>query len=194
MPALRSFFQYTLDLFGPPALVEPAQVATEVIASLNPGVDHELTQSLSQVIAPASYSHPQANRQLRLGDAVVAYLFKRAKRRTIGFVVGPDGLVVRAPRWTPVTEVEAALREKGPWVTRKLDEARQRQQRQQAARVDWADGTMFPLFGLLVLSRLATEKLRGCAEGRPECGYRHVHRAGLGTDQDPGAFGDRHDG
>ena len=147
MPALRSFFQYTLDLFGPPALVEPAQVATEVIASLNPGVDHELTQSLSQVIAPASYSHPQANRQLRLGDAVVAYLFKRAKRRTIGFVVGPDGLVVRAPRWTPVTEVEAALREKGPWVTRKLDEARQRQQRQQAARVDWADGTMFPLFG-----------------------------------------------
>jgi predicted metal-dependent hydrolase len=144
---MRSFFQYTLDLFGPPALVEPAKDATEVIATASPGVDHGLTQSLSQAIAPASYSHPQANRQLRLGDAVVAYLFKRAKRRTIGFVVGPDGLVVRAPRWTPVTEVEAALREKGPWVTRKLDEARQRQQRQHATRVEWADGTVFPLFG-----------------------------------------------
>ncbi len=118
-----------------------------MIAATSPGVDHGVAQALSQVIAPASYSHPQANRQLHLGDAVVAYLFKRAKRRTIGFVVGPDGLVVRAPRWTPVTEVEAALREKGPWVTRKLDEARQRQQRQQAAQVEWTDGTVVPLFG-----------------------------------------------
>jgi predicted metal-dependent hydrolase len=102
---------------------------------------------LSQAIAPATYKHPKANRQLRLGDAVVGYVFKRAKRRSIGFVVGPEGLVVRAPRWTPVAEVEAALREKGPWVTRKLDEARQRQERQLASRVEWADGTLVALFG-----------------------------------------------
>lgn len=144
---MRSLFQYTLDLFGPPALVDTEKPATNVVAIVAPGVDHGLTQRLSQAIEPARYAHPRANRELRLGNAVVAYLFQRAKRRTIGFVVGPDGLVVRAPRWTPVAEVEAALREKGPWVTRKLDESRERQARQVAARVEWCDGTELPLFG-----------------------------------------------
>ena len=144
---MRSLFQYTLDLFEVLAPVNTAQDATENVANASPGVDHGQVQTLSQAIAPATYKHPQANRQLRLGDAVVGYVFKRAKRRSIGFVVGPEGLVVRAPRWTPVAEVETALREKGPWVTRKLDEARQRQERQQAARVEWADGTVVALFG-----------------------------------------------
>jgi predicted metal-dependent hydrolase len=102
---------------------------------------------LSQAIDPAAFTHPRANRELRLGDATVAYLFQRAKRRTIGFVVGPDGLVVRAPKWTPVFEVEAALREKSQWITRKLGESRERQVRQHEARVDWRDGVVLPFLG-----------------------------------------------
>lgn len=152
---MRGFFQYTLDLFDALALVEPAQDAPENIASVKPasaplptpGITHTLAQPLSQAIAPAAFTHPRANREVRLGDATVAYLFQRAKRRTIGFVIGPDGLVVRAPRWTPVVEVEAALREKSQWITRKLDESRARQARQQETRVDWCDGVVLPLFG-----------------------------------------------
>ena len=108
---------------------------------------HRLAQALNQAILPASFAHPQANREVRLGDAVVGYLFQRAKRRTIGFVVGPDGLVVRAPRWTSVQEVEAALREKANWITRKLGESRQRQTRQHQARIEWCDGVLLPLLG-----------------------------------------------
>ncbi len=146
---MRSLLQYTLDLFDPPAPVErvtdlPARGPEPLNA---PGVPHGQTQTLKQAIVPAAFSHPRANRELRLGDAVVAYLFLRAKRRTIGFVVGPDGLVVRAPRWTPVVEVEAALREKSQWITRKLGESRERQTRQHEARVEWRDGVVLPLFG-----------------------------------------------
>lgn len=144
---MRGFFQYALDLFEPPALADHAQFAPETIAVASPGVNHSLAQPLSQAIDPAAFIHPRANRQLRLGDAVVGYLFQRAKRRTIGFVVGPDGLVVRAPKWTPVVEVEAALREKSPWITRKLGESRERQMRQHEARVEWRDGTVLPLLG-----------------------------------------------
>lgn len=152
---MRSFFQYTLDLFDTLALVGPAHSAPESIASTNParpapqapGVSHTLAQPLSQAIAPADFTHPRANRKVRLGDATVGYLFERAKRRTIGFVVGPDGLVVRAPKWTPVVEVEAALLEKSQWITRKLSESRERQARQHEARVDWRDGVVLPLFG-----------------------------------------------
>ena len=50
-------------------------------------------------------------RETRLCEAVVAYEFKRGKRRTIGMAVGADGLVVSAPRWVPLYEVEAALQE-----------------------------------------------------------------------------------
>jgi predicted metal-dependent hydrolase len=144
---MQRFFQYTLDLFGPPAHVDSVQGATEVVAAIAPGVPHSLARTLRQSIAPATFSHPRANRAVHLDNAVVSYLFQRAKRRSIGFVVGPDGLVVRAPRWTPVAEVEAALREKAQWITRKLDESRQRQTRQHEARITWCDGVVLPLLG-----------------------------------------------
>ena len=150
---MRGFFQYTLDLFDALAPVDSAQTAPKIIATDTsaplsaPGVSHKLAQPLSQAITPAAFTHPRANRELRLGDAMVGYLFQRAKRRTIGFVVGPDGLVVRAPKWTPVLEVEAALREKSQWITRKLGESRERQARQHEARIAWCDGVVLPLFG-----------------------------------------------
>lgn len=160
MPALRRLCQYTLDLFGAPALVDSAQAAPETIANQKPALTREDPpavrlplvpgQPLHQAIAPAAFTHPRANRQLRLGDAHVAYLFQRAKRRTIGFVVGPDGLVVRAPRWTSIAEVEAALCEKASWITRKLGESRERLARQEAAHIAWEDGAELPLLGRTV--------------------------------------------
>ena len=144
---MHRFLQYTLDLFEPLDLADSTQHAPEIVAFIAPGVPHGEAQVLNRVIVPAVFTHPRANRELRLGDAQVAYLFQRAKRRTIGFVVGPDGLVVRAPRWTPVFEVESALREKSQWITRKLGESRERQVRQHEARITWSDGTVLPLFG-----------------------------------------------
>ncbi|MES2581103.1 MAG: SprT family zinc-dependent metalloprotease [Pseudomonadota bacterium] len=152
---MRGFFQYTLDLFDALAPAEVAPSAPETIAPIahpprlqpSPGVSHKLAQPLSQAIVPAAFTHPHANREVRLGDATVGYLFQRAKRRTIGFVVGPDGLVVRAPKWTPLVEVDAALREKSQWITRKLGESRERQARQHEARIEWCDGVVLPLYG-----------------------------------------------
>jgi predicted metal-dependent hydrolase len=146
---MRSFSQFTLDLFDPPAPADtaPAEAPSPVAVVQAPGVPYAAAQPLQQAIVPVAFTHPRANRELRLGDAMVGYLFERAKRRTIGFVVGPDGLVVRAPRWTPVAEVEAALREKSRWITRKLGEARERQARQQEARIEWRDGVVLPLLG-----------------------------------------------
>ena len=56
-----------------------------------------------------SSRHPRANRECRLGEQLVAYQFQRAARRTIGLSVGPQGLSVRAPHWTPLAEVDALL-------------------------------------------------------------------------------------
>ena len=151
---MRGFVQYTLDLFDALAPAEiapyaPKSVASDAlhVAQPSPGVSHKLAQPLSQAIDPVAFAHPHANREIRLGDATVGYLFQRAKRSTIGFVVGPDGLVVRAPKWTSLVEVEVALREKSQWITRKLGESRERQALQHEARIEWCDGVVLPLYG-----------------------------------------------
>ena len=97
--------------------------------------------------APAAFSHPRANRQACLCDVLVAYELKRGKRRTIGFVVGPDGLAVSAPKWVSLSDVDAALRKKGAWVVKKLEESRARHARLQAAHIEWHDGTTLPFLG-----------------------------------------------
>lgn len=93
------------------------------------------------------FSHPRANREARLCDAVVAYEFKRCRRRTIAFAVGPEGLVVHAPKWVALREVDAALQEKSSWIIKKLGETAERQQRLLANRIEWQDGTTISFLG-----------------------------------------------
>lgn len=102
---------------------------------------------LVDVMATVTFSHPRANREARLCEVVVAYEFKRGTRRTIGFSVGPDGLVVRAPKGVPLHEVDRALQEKSLWIVRKLGETRERHQRLVANRIEWRDGTIIPFLG-----------------------------------------------
>jgi len=128
---MSGLMQLVLDLFDSPAIEGPQPAA----------------ESLPQVLPRACYVHPRASRRIQLGHTDVAYAFRRAKRRTIGMAVGPDGLEVSAPRWVSVGEVELALREKADWIARKLMEMDERQQQLGAARIDWRDGVVIPYLG-----------------------------------------------
>ena len=126
----------------PAAPVPPAQSAPETEALLlAPPLD------LRQALPPATFSHPQASRHIVLGDAHVAYAFRRGARRTIGLSVGPEGLTVAAPRWTPLAEVEALLRQKSRWVLDKLTQSRERQAAETLTRIDWRAGAPVPYLG-----------------------------------------------
>ena len=108
---------------------------------------------------PGSFRHPNAEREIRLREHVVAYALRRVRRRSIGFIVGSEGLSVNAPRWVGIGEIEAALREKSDWILRKLAEQHERAQRQMAARIEWRDGASFPFLGdtvIVVLDPRAT--------------------------------------
>jgi predicted metal-dependent hydrolase len=102
-------------------------------------------------LAPAMFRHPQAQRKVHLNGHVVEYAFRRARRRSVGFVVGMEGLSVSAPRWVPLADVEAALQSKAPWVLRKLQEQDERRRRLQAAKMEWCDGTSLPFLGETVI-------------------------------------------
>jgi predicted metal-dependent hydrolase len=85
----------------------------------------------------------------------VSYLFQRVRRRSIGFVVGPDGLEVRAPKWVTLKEVELGLQERGEWVLRKWAEVQERQKN--IRQIEWTDGACLDYLGASVRLRLSPE-------------------------------------
>ncbi|WP_296509321.1 SprT family zinc-dependent metalloprotease [Rhodoferax sp.] len=169
---MHPLLRFTLDLFEPfealapvdtaqpapkkvakrqaPRPSAPASEATRAQAPTAPSGPFEPGEPIPQALTSIHYHHPQATREVRLDGVVVRYAFARGKRRTIGFSVGPDGLAVRAPRWTPLYEVDAALREKADWIVRKLREIRERSTLQQEAQITWAPGAEFPYLGATV--------------------------------------------
>lgn len=80
-------------------------------------------------------------------DRRVAYEFKRSRRRSIGFLISPSGLVVRAPTWVPLQQVDAALQEKSDWIIRKLAESHERQERVEEQRIEWRAGSLISFRG-----------------------------------------------
>lgn len=151
---MHRLLQLTLDLFetASPAAPVPQPGKPRVVARREPDATETAGPQLpalplDQAMAAASFRHPQASREAMLGATLVAYEFKRARRRNIGFLVGPDGLTVTAPRWVPLYEIDAAVKSKSTWILRKLDEASERRQRIESARIVWQDGATFPFIG-----------------------------------------------
>jgi predicted metal-dependent hydrolase len=103
---------------------------------------------------------PQADREVALGPWTIGYRLRRATRRTIGFVVGPDGLTVSAPRWVGQPQIDHALQLKAAWILRKLAEQGRRLTQMKAARVAWHDGTVLPWLGEDLRIRLAPQLTR----------------------------------
>ena len=136
----------------------PAEAAGPAPTALSqqPAASDPQAPPAAQRLAPAHavtprFQHPQAQRLITLGEHQVGYEFRRARRRSIGFVVGLEGLSVSAPRWVALAEVESALHAKAGWILRKLHEQHERAQRLQAAKVVWQDGTTLPYLGETVI-------------------------------------------
>ena len=118
-----------LSLFEPAPAPAPPRAAHDA-AMASPDRPHGAQPEAAPVVAQKpAFAHPRAHRDLLLDGHRVAYEFRRARRRSIGFIVGPEGLTVSAPKWVGVGEVESALREKARWILRKLQEQQERGRR-----------------------------------------------------------------
>jgi predicted metal-dependent hydrolase len=144
---LASFLQQ-LSLFEEPS---PPPVSPVAVNAAPPAL-----HAVPAAPAGNEFRHPRSQREIVLGQHRVAYELRRSRRRSIGFVVGADGLSVSAPRWVGQGEIESALREKQPWILRKLQEQRERGKRLAAAKVEWREGTAIPFLGESVIIVLDT--------------------------------------
>lgn len=121
--------------------------------------------------SPLHFMHPQAEREIQLGEHRVGYALRRGRRGSIGFVVSAEGLQVNAPRWVSLQNIDSAVQAKAGWIVRKLQEQRDRARRVDAARIEWRDGTSLPFLGetvIIVLDpRVAGAVLDGGAQSLP---------------------------
>lgn len=143
---MRGLLQLTLDLFGPSEGSDRPPVS-DASRGVEPPVRQPAHHVASVTADAAVFRHPRTSREIRLCGNLVGYEFKRGKRRTIGFSVGADGLVVHAPAWVSLSDVQRALEEKAGWIMRKLVEARDRSTRIYANRIEWQHGAVLPFLG-----------------------------------------------
>jgi predicted metal-dependent hydrolase len=59
-------------------------------------------------------------RTIALQNTLLSYQLIRASRRSVSIRVEADTVVVRAPRWLTVHDVETALRERAAWIARAM--------------------------------------------------------------------------
>ena len=148
---MGQFIQRVLDLFDVTPSTGAAQggLSSETLLKSSGSLSNpeRPARPLSQSLSPAQFAHPRASRRIALATCDVAYAFRRAKRRTIGMVIGPDGLEVSAPRWVTVGEIESTLHEKADWIVRKLVEMQEHQRRLGEARIQWRDGVVLRYLG-----------------------------------------------
>ena len=129
--------QLALDFFLGP---DPEPVSGTLQAPSEPG----------PAASPSGFVHNTANRHALLQGVTVSYLFERSRRKSIGFTVGPEGLVVRAPGWVPLREVDAAVQEKAAWILGKLQQMRERARQPLAPALAWVHGADLPYLGRTV--------------------------------------------
>jgi predicted metal-dependent hydrolase len=86
-------------------------------------------------------------RQVQLASDVLCYRLVRARRRTIGLTVEPEGVQVRAPRHATLADIEAFIREKERWIKKRLAAPRR-------VPFVWQAGAMLPWLGQTVMLTL----------------------------------------
>ena len=115
----------------------------------------ELAGSNPATVAVSAMQHPQANRQIVLEQHALGYVLQRRRRRSIGMRISPQGLLVAAPPWVAIHEIEQILHTKARWILRKLHEQEKLSAaKQQQEQIVWQNGVYLPWQGGLLQVRL----------------------------------------
>jgi predicted metal-dependent hydrolase len=159
---MRAPLQFVLDFFtggdpvqpttlpsSPPKVLVPPATDAQSVAPPSSSGAFEGSQPQTDA-SPWGFTHPAANRHAQLQGVMVSFRLERSRRKSIGFLVGADGLVVRAPGWVPLREVDAAVQEKAAWIVAKLQQFKERQTEQFQKAIEWRHGAEVPFLGRTV--------------------------------------------
>lgn len=103
---------------------------------------------------PTSVNGEGVLRETTVDGSAVRYTFRRRRRKSIGFTIDRRGLIVSAPRWVTLAEVDEAVQEKAGWIERKLIEWDAFEERRASLDTAWEDGGVLRYLGTDVTLRI----------------------------------------
>ncbi|HLU02417.1 MAG TPA: SprT family zinc-dependent metalloprotease [Advenella sp.] len=83
-------------------------------------------------------------------QGLITFTLARSRRRSIGFVIGSEGLRVTAPYWVSLKQIDEAVLEKAEWIRKKLAFWRQRNETAEQAQQSWLACTQLPYLGTTI--------------------------------------------
>ncbi len=104
-------------------------------------------------IAPEKLAPDTKWRLVKHGDHTVGFVLTRSRRRSIGFVIGEEGLRVTAPNWVTLQQIDAAVVEKMPWILSKLKDWQTRKEQLAMSHTRWQSGGELPYLGCKITLR-----------------------------------------
>lgn len=103
------------------------------------------------IIPPATLAPDTKWRLVKHGDQTVGFVLLRSRRRSIGFVIGDEGLRVTAPNWVTLGQIDAAVIEKMPWILSKLKDWQARKEQLALSHTRWQSGGELPYMGCKIV-------------------------------------------
>jgi predicted metal-dependent hydrolase len=110
------------SLFDDEVAPQPAPLAPKSRATPRP-IHRRSRLAADQVLLPTA---PPIDPTRRTSSVGIDYVLERGKRRSIGLVITTTGLVIRAPKWTPIYEIDAVIVERREWIERAVEKQRAR--------------------------------------------------------------------
>lgn len=94
------------------------------------------------------------SRRLVLEGEVFEWTLTRSPRKTVGMVVAHGRILVRAPRWVTIEEIERILQSKSRWLCARLRDWRNQEASRPTPDRQWADGGQCDFLGKPLTLRL----------------------------------------
>jgi len=118
----------------------------------------------NRLLPPAQLVAGSRWREIDTPLQTIGFVLRRSRRKSIGLSVNEDGILITAPKWVTLAQVDNAVREKAHWLLDKLRRCQLRQQQLAQAQSQWADGGRIPYLGTDLVLRLGNS---GCDAPQP---------------------------
>jgi len=105
-------------------------------------------------LRPQSLAAGMRWREVRASTQLIGFVLKRSRRKSIGLTINDDGLLVTAPNWVTLAQIDEVVVEKSNWILDKLSAWYDRRAQLAMADTHWQDGGAVPYMGRRIVLRL----------------------------------------
>ncbi len=137
-----------LELFSdvPAALVVPSKPPVPAKQATDTAV--------VPTVRPPSLAAGTRWREVRVSTQTIGFVLQRSRRKSIGLTINDDGLLITAPSWVSLGQIDEVVIEKSRWILDKLSVSQARKAQMAMAHTRWQDGGDIPYLGNRIILRL----------------------------------------